>query len=351
MNKEPNMTIEAQDKLQAALSKNSALPELLKFFSEARTVLIAAHYHPDADAYGSSCGLALGLRNQGLTTVVVNESGILPRYDFIPGVNEVIDALPAGFQPEAVVACDCGDVKRLGDMLGPQIIALHPLCNLDHHISNNHFGDLNIVRPDASSTSEIVFDLLLALEQHWNKKLIDKNVAQCLFAGLSADTGSFRYSSTNQRTFAIAQELVVRGAVPHLLAQAMFSQEEFSAVKLQAEAMSKLELKAGNSIAIVRVEKEMMLQHLATREDTEALVERARDIRGVKIAVFIREDEGFLKVSMRSKSPELDVAKVAASFGGGGHYQAAGFRWKGDRQQLESSLFPMLESLVKSVKI
>ncbi len=310
-----------------------------------KSVLILSHYNPDADAYGSSLGLGLGLRALGIKVRFLNESGIIPRYDFLSGINEVVTAIPSDTF-DAVIACDCGDEKRMGDTLKDQLLKSKVLINIDHHASNTRFGTLNMVVAHASSTSELIFNLLSLIQVKTGKKVISSEVATCLFAGISADTGSFRYASTAPSTFKAAQDLMGYGAQPWQVAEALYCRNSLSSVMLQAEALTTLTTHASGRIAKVVVPDALLKKHHATADDTEELVERARNIAGVEISVFIREEDGIWKASLRAKNASTDVSKVAQQFGGGGHKAAAGFRWKKSREELENALLPELEKLL-----
>jgi len=270
----------------------------------------------------------------------VNENGVLPRYDFIPGVREVQSSFPAGSW-DLLITCDCGDRKRIGESLKDGISVFPKVMNIDHHASNDLFGHLNYVVDTASSTSEIIFDLLMEL-----KVVVSPEVALCLFAGISADTGSFRYASTSAKTFAVAEKLVQAGALPAKVSQALYGSDSVALVKLHAAAVNEMELVAGGKISVIAVTQEMFRAHGALPEDADPLVERGRDIVGVEIAVLLKQDADLWRVSLRSKRPELDVSEIAQLFGGGGHKMAAGFRWRREVGELRALLLPKLEELL-----
>lgn len=314
------------------MGTQSSLVEIATVLKGLRRIVVMSHYNPDPDAYGSSCGLALTLRALGKEVVCVNESGILERLRWIPGVNEIRPALPEGSW-DAIVACDCGDAKRVGDTLKDSVLAHPLLINIDHHASNDFFGRYNYVIPTACSTAELICDLVDALDAPWSPE-----IAICLYSGLSSDTGSFRYSSTTAKTFEMAQKLVAHGASPVAVAQHLYASNSLASVKLHAEAMSGLQLFFDNQVAQVKVPVEMLARNGATKEDADPLVDLARDIEGVRIAILFKQDDGIWRVSLRSKDSALDVARIASTFGGGGHRAAAGFRWRRSYEELETNL-------------
>ena len=307
--------------------------------------VVSAHYNPDADAFGSSLGLAHGLRTLGKSVTVINPDKPKSYYSFLPGIESVVQETSLS-SAEVFIACDCGDEKRLGDGAWERIKALPMIVNIDHHSSNTEFGALNFIREGASSTSEMIFDLLEALGSLAGKALITKEVATCLYAGVSADTGSFRYPSTTATTFAVAGRLMSYGADPAAIADALYSQNSVASVMLQGEALSHVHFLKDGAIGVVKVTKEMFDRFEATSDDTEDLADKVRSIQGVKIVAFMREEEGLWKVSLRSRIPLHNVSAIAVSFGGGGHKCAAGFRWKKEVTELERELFPKLEAVL-----
>ncbi len=312
---------------------SNSLAEIAAALKSARRIIVMSHYNPDPDAYGSSCGLALGLQSLGKEVALVNESGVLPRLTWIPGVEKIQSTLPEG-NWDALVACDCGDRGRVGDSLKSRISNYPVVVNIDHHASNDYFGTLNYVIPDACSTSELIAEVLEAL-----RVSVNADMATCLYAGLSSDTGSFKYSSTSQKTFTVASKLVAYGASPFGIAQHLYASNSSESVKLHAEALSRLRLLDNGQTAFVAVTSEMLSSSGASREDADPLVDIARDIEGVIVAVLFKQDEGLWRVSLRAKGSKVDVSKIATLFGGGGHKAAAGFRWRRDRAELESKLF------------
>lgn len=322
------------------MTLDSRCDEVLDVLQSATRVVIVSHVNPDADAYGSSCGLAQGLQAFGLPVRVFNESGFIPRYAVIPGASLVSKELPTVFADgEVVVVCDCGAAERVGDTYLPIIKGASKVINIDHHTANSLFGHANYVVDGASSTSELVFNLLHGLEARTGRKdIITSECAKCLLAGIIGDTGSFRYPSTTAATFRVASELVDRGARPDILTQELFANHSLAAVRLQAEAMSGVALHEGGRFAEVTVTQEMLKRLGADLLDADSLAERARDIEGVRVSALFKQDVDMWRVSLRSRQGAVDVAWVAQQFGGGGHKPAAAFRWRKDLETLQREL-------------
>jgi phosphoesterase RecJ-like protein len=221
------------------------------------------------------------------------------------------------------------------------------VINIDHHTSNDKFGHLNLVVERASSTSELIFDLLAALEERTGRgDIITQNAAVCLLGGIIGDTGSFRYPSTTAKTFLTAHTLLLRGARPDVLTQELFAKQSMSAVKLQAEALTGLTLHS-NGFAEVVVSQEMLTRLGADILDSESLAERARDIEGVRVSALYKQDVDLWRVSLRTREPAVDLSVVAQSFGGGGHKAAAAFRWRKDLETLQLELRAAIGSILK----
>ncbi len=303
-------------------------------------ILVIAHTNPDADAYGSSCGLAWGLERLGRDVSVFNESGFVPRYNVIPGASNVSPILPSSIdEGTLVVVCDCGAIERVGDSFVSFVRSAPRVINIDHHTSNTNFGQLNVVVEGASSTSELVFDLLSELEKRTGRQdIISLESSSCLMAGIIGDTGSFRYSSTAPSTFLAAHALMLRGARPDRLTQELFATQSLAAVRLQAEAMVGVQLLFDGQFAEITVTQEMIKRVGATILDADSLAERGRDIEGVKVSVLFKEDLDMWRVSLRARQGAVDVSQIAQAFGGGGHKPAAAFRWRRDFATLQSEL-------------
>ena len=304
--------------------------------------VVVSHYNPDADAYGSSAAVILALRELGKRAVLVNESGLVDRYGWMPGVSEVQTVFPKEM-PECVIVCDCGALDRVGDSIKGAVLGSPLIINIDHHVSNEGFGAINLVEVGASSTSQVVYGVLAH-----NSAAITPSVATCLLAGIYGDTGSFRYGSTSQRTFEVALELVKRGAVPHEVASHLFSQVSLAGTMLQSAALLEMQMHEKGAIAELIVPRSHYEKYGAIEEDTAVLCERARDIAGVIISVLIREDEGLWRVSLRTKDKGINLSEIAAAFGGGGHRAAAAFRWRKPLHELRYTLLPRLKEAVST---
>ena len=279
---------------------------------KADNILLIAHINPDGDALGSSLSLYPILKKMGKKVTVFNATKPLPDYlDFLPNFEKVTDKLPKKI--DLTISFDCGSFDRLGLEEKPSF-----LINIDHHVSNTNYGDINLIEPNHASTSQVIYDILKA-----NNIEIPTDTAVCIYTALVTDTGSFQYESVNDKVFECAAELVRCGVKPDFVAKMLFQRERLSRLRLLAKAYETIEMCCDGKVAFVEVTKEMMEITGAIKEDTDTIVNSVRAIAPVEVACMLREDDEGIKISLRSKN-YADVSKIAVKYGGGGHIRAAG---------------------------
>lgn len=278
-------------------------------------VVLISHVNPDGDALGSSLSLYGVLQRMGRRVAVVNVTAPLPaKLDFLPHIGKIKRTLPAGF--DLIVAFDCGSFDRLG-IERPKGIGL---VNIDHHGSNTRYGDVNLIEPDAASTSQVVYRMLCRVGAP-----IDRDTAVCLYTALVEDTGFFRYESVTPEVFAMAGDLCRRGANPGEIARMLTERNPLAKLRLTAAALGTLRLLRGGTAGCVTVTRAMFDASGAAVADSDELVGAVRSLATVTTAIVLREEtDGRIKVSLRTKHP-VDAAAIAAAFDGGGHLRAAGF--------------------------
>jgi len=304
---------------------------------DANNIVLASHINPDGDALGSSLSLYPILKKMNKNVKVFNATKPLPEYlDFLPNFDKVTNTLPNKI--DLLISFDCGSFDRLGIENRPPF-----LINIDHHISNTNYGDINIINPNAASTSEVVFDMLRA-----NGVSVDKNSATCIYTALVTDTGSFQFENVTKKVFKDASELVELGAKPDFVAKMLFQRDRLSRLRLLAKAYDTIELCCDGRVAFVEVTREMMEITGAIKEDTDTIVNSVRNIASVEVACMLREDEEGIKISLRSKN-YADVSKIAMKYGGGGHIRAAGATIKGefDFEKVKNMLKKDLKEIIK----
>ena len=324
-------------------SFDSNLEQAIKLINENQDFVVISHINPDADAYGSSLSMFLFLKQIGKNVEVVNESGIISRYSALNVITEVKQNISGNFlnNNTVLIVCDCGSANRVGDTFKDIYKTFSKVVNIDHHNSNEMFGQINIFDSKASSTSEIVFRLF----EKFNAD-ISVDIAQALLSGIIGDTGYFRYKSTTDKTLKVAARLVELGADISLVAEKIYVTESLNVLKFHAENMNNVESFSNDQIALICIPAEMFTKYNVSKEEADVLVDKIRDVRSVRFAVLIREVEGIWRVSMRTKNEIDDVSVVARDFGGGGHKMAAAFRWKKDLSELKEKLISKLQKLV-----
>jgi phosphoesterase RecJ-like protein len=281
--------------------------------------LITSHRNPDGDALGSGIALQKLIRKMGKKADVVVRDGFATPLKNIPGADEVTvsDSLPAGYPTglDALFTMECPEVHRTGYDILPG-----PVVNIDHHLGNTMYGEINYLDLEAPSVGEMVLQIN---RSHLHQPL-DPHIATAMYVSLATDTGFFRYHNTTLRAFQAAEELVRAGAVPGDVSLWINESNAAGAIKLLGLCLSTLEITHGGKIATVELPKRFFAEAGASPEDTEGIVNYGRSIDGVMISALLKEaDANSTRVSLRAK-PGPDVQAVAAMFGGGGHKAASG---------------------------
>ncbi len=314
---------------------------------DAKSIFIASHENPDADAIGSILSLGHGLRQLDKDVTMYSHDGVPETLRFLPLSDHIIPGLNGlGEGTDLIILVDCSETERVGSEFASRIGtgAEGKMAVIDHHKTNSIEIDTMLLDRGASSTGMIVFRLLNYLGVK-----IDSDIATNLYATIVGDTGSFKYSNTTSDTFEVAAKLVEHGADPEFVSQSLYENEPPRKIELLGLVIPTLELNEDGRIASVVVDKSMYESTGTDRHDTEGIVNIPRSINGVEVAVLFRQENGdgedTWKISMRSKG-DVDVANIAETFGGGGHRKAAGCSLTGDlkdvRHRLCSSITEVL---------
>lgn len=298
---------------------------------------LVIHVSPDGDAIGSSFGLAMALRKLGKSVRIFCDDPVADSYNALTQFGQVENELPSESWPSCVAVLDCADAKRVGKCL-ELVEHSNVSCNLDHHGTNPaNFAQHNYIDEHASSTSEIIYRLLVMMEVPF-----DPDIAFCLYAGIAFDTGNFSHSNTTSDALRVASELVDKGASPHKISVALFHTISRQKLMLFAKAISKTELYFKDRVALTMVSLDDLTQYDAKSADCENIAEQLREIDTVEVAVLLREmQQGKYKCSLRSKF-YLDVAKVASNHHGGGHKFAAGCVIYGSESAVKNDILSLL---------
>lgn len=286
----------------------------------ADSLALACHVGPDGDALGSMLALAIAASRAGKEVAASFASPFVmpPSLEFLPH-----DLLvpPGDFpdEPEVMVVLDAGSAERLGE-LASNAGGAETVVVIDHHVTNEGFGDISVVDPSAAATGELVYEILHSLD--WE---ITADVALCLHTALVTDTGRFSYSNTTPRTLRIAAQLVEAGAVPNLISRHVYEEAPFGYLKAAGLAMERAELDSEAGVVSTIVTEEDLEIYDIDWGDTENLIDLLRLAVEADTAVLVKgHSDGRVKVSLRSRG-DTNVGALAAAMGGGGHRLAAGF--------------------------
>jgi phosphoesterase RecJ-like protein len=286
--------------------------------------IVVTHENPDGDALGSLLGATLGLRALG-KDVVMFLSGDVPlpgEYGFLP-LSELYRELPEDTEDRVLLALDCANESRLGPSRVP-LDRAKLVIDVDHHHDNSRFGSINLVVADASSTAEIVRDLLRELGV-----ALTPEIAEALYIGLVTDTGRFQYSNTTPKALRLGAELIEAGADVHGIFQQVYENVKFAKLKLVGRALEHARLLDGGRVVVSYLLRSDFEDAGAQEPYSEGIIDYLRQVEGAELVALIRErphDDGPAhRVSLRSSSDLVDVSAIARKSSGGGHRQAAGF--------------------------
>ncbi|EOD00625.1 DHH family phosphoesterase [Caldisalinibacter kiritimatiensis] len=318
--------------------KIKSLGEKLK---ESKSVCLISHIHPDGDSIGSLLGFGLALRQiEGLEVKFAYVDDIPSNFSFLPGI-ENIKKVGRDEYFDMIITLDCSDIERLGEMK-TILESADTIVNIDHHVSNLDYGDLNIVLPKASSTGEIIYKILEYLGLN-----VTKEIATCLYVAISTDTGSFKYESTSAYTHIVASRLLEKGIDLNKINVELYQSTSLNKANLLIKALNTLEFYENKKVAVVYISRNMLEDCKATIHDTNGIVEFIRNISTVEVACVLKEiANNEIKVGLRSKR-YVDVADIAKRFNGGGHVRASGCTIF---KSIEEAKHDILEEILKDIR-
>ncbi|MFH0763637.1 MAG: bifunctional oligoribonuclease/PAP phosphatase NrnA [Candidatus Omnitrophota bacterium] len=305
--------------------------------------LITAHINLEGDSLGSQLAAKQLLDSLGKTSVIVDSDPVPEHYKFLPMAGEISNSTDKNLDFEAALILDCPTIKRIGrvrDLITKDKFVI----NIDHHISNEKFGNVNWVEPNASSAGEMVYKLFKEMDV-----VLTKETALALYIAILTDTGSFNYDNTSGITHEIAGELLGYGLDPARVSEDVYERKTVGDIKFLGLVLSTLKLNKSHEIAYLEVTRSMMDQTGAQAAKAEGFVNYARSVDNVKVAVIFREETGGkINVSFRSKG-KVDVNKIASAFGGGGHVKASGCVIEGTLAEAERKVLDKVEETLKIV--
>ncbi len=300
-----------------------AMDEIIAELSAGERFLITTHEGPDGDALGSTLALHQSLTQLGRDSVMFLAEKEFPlpvEYRFLP-LQEVFHEPPADLSDRTVIFLDCGNIDRMPiDWLRDG----RRMLNIDHHHDNTRFADVNLVDVEASSTAEIVFEIIKRLGVK-----VTESIAQALYVGLITDTGMFMYENTDARTHRVAAELIESGVDVNGIFRRLYERVPEAKLKLIARALGRIDRRLDGALSTTYLSAEDYAATGADETLTEGIIDFVRGIEGTSVAAVVRDkpdsQREARKVSLRSTDGSVDVSVIARKMGGGGHRRAAGF--------------------------
>jgi len=307
-------------------------------------ILVASHQNPEGDAIGSALALYHHWKAEK-EIQVFNEDKVPYFLSFLPGVELIkhkLTELKRNF--EMVIVVDCANLSRVNDNFS-KFIEGRKIINIDHHQTNSNFGMLNLVSAKASSTGEIIFELLKK-----SGKRLNPETAICLYTAISMDTGSFQYINTSYNSFKTATELVKLGAKPNQIARAVYHSHPPARLLLLCQVLATLKFSKDQKRADLTLSQDMYKKAQASPEMAEGFINYLTSIKGVEVAMLFRQvGKNQYKVTFRSMG-KVNVARLAEELGGGGHHQASGATLNGNLEQIKRQIRVRVDNLIKRYK-
>lgn len=336
------------------ISPSSTLEQVVHAVLQREHFLIMTHVRPDADALGSQLALGMTLEAIGKKVAYWSSDIVPEKFFYLPGIGRITP--PERISEtwfDCVISVDCASFERLGaarhavkNFRKPPPVESAPFCiNIDHHESNTRFGDLNYIDTAAPASGQITYDLICAAG--WP---ISREIAVCLYAAISTDTGSFQYPNTTSRTMRVAADLIEKGVDVGEINRQIYESFPLRRLLLFKEAFKTAQFIDEGKIGYIQITQKMYDETGARPEDNENFIDFIRSVDSVvAAALFEEEPNGKIRVSLRSKNPQkVNVNVIAAKFGGGGHPAAAGARPDGILQEITDAVIGEIRDVLKS---
>ncbi len=311
-----------------------------------KKIAIAGHIRPDGDCVGSCTALYQYLKQNkeefGIEIVDVYLETFGNEFHILTGVDEIKHSYESDEVYDVFISLDCGSLDRLGNAL-KYFNTANKTINIDHHISNQLFGEVNHVVIDASSTCEVLYTLM-------EEDRVTKEIAEALYVGIIHDTGVFKHSNTSEKTMNIAGRLIGKGIDFSSLIDESFYAKTYMQNQILGRCLMESILVLDGKVVFASLNRRMLDFYGASSSDMDGIIDQLRVTKGTEVAIFIYEsDFREFKVSMRSNG-EVNVSKIAVYFGGGGHIKAAGCTMRGSVHDVINNLTPHIEAQLKELK-
>jgi phosphoesterase RecJ-like protein len=314
--------------------------EITKLLEKNNSFLITSHKNIDGDAIGSELALYFILKKLNKKPIILNQDRLPRIYNFLPDSDKV-HCLEDNYinikNIDVGIIVDCSNFERIEETY--KIFKnIKNIINIDHHNSNENYGDLNYIDSLASSVGEIVYDLIKFI----NLDLLDEKISTCLYTAIITDTGSFRYSNVSSKTFSVVSDLASQGIKPNLIADNIYNRNTYSGLKLLGKALLTLEVDESNYVSWLTITRDMLNNTEANDEEVEGIIDVARTLENTEVSILFRETkDNKIKVSFRSKG-DFNVNKFAGKFNGGGHPNSSGCVCSGKIAEVKENILSEL---------
>ena len=313
-------------------------------FTGHASFVIMSHVRPDGDAIGSQIALGFSLMAMGKTVYLVNEDGVPESMEFLRGAEKITRPPADPLEVDVAIALDTATKPRLGEGALHAASAAKVWLNIDHHISNPLYGDVNVIDATSPATGQILYEMIRALDMP-----LPEETRDAIYVAVSTDTGSFQYGSTTAKTYEMAADLIRRGLDVGKINADTYDSNPFRKLELMRALLNTLEISPDGKLAHWELRDATRISLDLQPDDSEGLIDLIRGVKGVRVAAFFEELEGGkVRVSMRSKDKGVNVCEVAAKFGGGGHALAAGIRMAGPLEQARAQVLAALAEALEA---
>ncbi|RKX91253.1 MAG: hypothetical protein DRP84_11900 [Spirochaetes bacterium] len=321
--------------------------EITKVVQMNNNFLITSHMNLDGDGIGSELAFYFILKKLNKNPIILNQDRLPKIYDFLPGSNKVRHLEDNCIDPKGIdvgIVLDCSNIKRIGKTY--EIFKdIKTIINIDHHNSNENYGDLNYIDSSASSVGEIIYEFINFIDSD----LLDDKISTSLYTAIITDTGSFRYSNVSSKTFKVAADLTSYKIKPHLIADNIYNRNTYTGLKLLGKALLTLEVDSSNYFSWLTITRKMLNETKAKDEEIEGIIDIATTLNNIEISILFRETkENKIKVSFRSKG-NFNVNKFAGKFKGGGHPNAAGCLCSGRLDEIKEKILSELLNDIRNL--
>ena len=321
------------------------LSQIANFILESKKIGITYHVSPDGDAVGSVLALLNALKSLNKDCYVISKDTLSDNLRFLKSSEEVTGEVVKPLEEtDIIVVLDCGNLERVSAHLEE---FTGTIINIDHHLSNDKYGDINYIDSNAAATAEIVFELINIMGINFDEcNNTIKEIGTCIYTSIVTDTGGYRHSNVTERTHNISAVLKKIGVDNTFIYQSLFDNKDFNRIKLIGKALTNIQLILNGKVALLEIGKSFTEDLGIDIGDTSDIISYGLQIKGVEVTLLLKEVDDGVKASLRAKS-YVDVRKIAEVFGGGGHVRASGIKIK--NISMEEAKYEILNEIQKEL--